>query len=129
MAVNRTYTAPVKAKLKAEAVGLRAQAYEWSEVSKALGIPLRTLQDWRQKDEAFALECADADRQRTGFLVTKVSQLIDDPKTPARDKLIGLFFLIKQADPSFRENHKVEHTVSPGLAGTLKAFAKLGRGA
>ena len=99
MGVARHYPESLKKKLKAEAVELRAQALEWTEVSAQLAVPFRTMQDWRQKDEAFAIACAEADRKRVGTLVTKLQQLLDDPKTTDRTKLLGLFFLIKQADP------------------------------
>jgi hypothetical protein len=52
-----------------------------------------------------------------------------DPATPAPQRAWLLMFIIKQTDPSFRDNHKVEHVVSGSLSESLKALARMGRSA
>lgn len=124
---SRTYSAQEKDELKAEILEMRSQALSWNTIAQRLNIGYRTMTEWRQKDETFALACAAADGQRRDFLVDKCLEMALSDETPAAQKAWMLMFLTKQADPSFRENHKVEHTVTPGLAATLRQFAKLGR--
>ena len=108
-------------------VDLRAEGWSWKKVCAEAGLAQRTLRDWKQKDEKFAVMCAAADGDRTATLVDDCLTMARDPATPAPQRAWMLMFLTKQADPSFRDNHKVEHVVSGGLAGALKQLAKMGR--
>lgn len=124
--VYRRYSAKEKADLMDQALDLRGEAHAWSAIAKQLGVPFRTMQDWRMKDDRFRVACAAADGQGTQFLVESCRELAFDEKTPPHQRAIMLMFLVKQRDPSFRENHKVEHVVGGGLQAALDRLAQLG---
>jgi len=124
---HANFTAAEKAELKARILELRTECWSWSKVCKDAGVSQRTFNDWKQHDEKFAVACAAADGVRKDGLVDDCLSMARDPSTPAPQRAWMLMFLTKQADPSFRDNHKVEHVVSGGLAGALKQLAKMGR--
>jgi hypothetical protein len=121
------FTAAEKQELKQRMIEVRAEGWSWKRVCSEVGISVRTYSDWRQKDEKFALMCAAAEGSRRDTLVDDCLTMARDESTPAAQRAWMLMFLTKQADPSFRDNHKVEHVVSGGLAGALKQLAKMGR--
>jgi hypothetical protein len=121
----RQNTAAERAVKKERIVELRGEAKTWREICVDVEISRRTIQSWRQQDEQFALALAAADADYRDFYVDECRAYALDPKNPYRHLM--LMFLTKQADPSFRDNHKIEHVVSGGLAGALKQLAKMGR--
>jgi hypothetical protein len=121
------YSLAERAEKKHLIVELLGEAKTWKEIVAASGVPLRTIQDWRQRDEEFALDAAAAEREGCDFLVAQLRKAVLGEITLSQQQLLAAFFLVKQRDPSFRDNHKVEHVVSGGLAGALKQLAKLGR--
>lgn len=123
----RRFPAAEKRDLQQKLLEARAEGWSWKKVCAEVGVAERTYRDWRQKDEKFALMCAAAEGSRRDRLVDDCLTMARDPDTPAPQRAWMLMFLTKQADPSFRDNHKVEHVVSGGLQSALKAFAKLGR--
>jgi hypothetical protein len=88
-----------------------------------VGIGRRTIPNWQQRDERFALAYQDARQAKLDKLLEVAFNRALDPKDPRGDIL--LMFQIKQLDPSFRENAKVEHSLAPGLARSLTQLAKL----
>lgn len=121
------YSAAERAAAKQQIVELLSEAKTWKEIVATTGVPLRTVQDWRQRDEVFAVEADVAEREGCDFLVAQLRKAVLGEVTLSQQQLLAAFFLVKQRDPSFRDNHKVEHVVSGGLAGALKQLAKLGR--
>jgi hypothetical protein len=121
------YTAAEIKEKKERILELRGEAWSWKSVCQQADVSLRVFQKWRQQDESFAVACAAADGARRDGLVDDCLRMARDESTPAAQRAWMLMFLTKQADPSFRDNHKVEHVVSGGLAGVLKQLAKTGR--
>lgn len=111
---------------KRHILALVAEGRTDSDACKIAEVSLRTLVNWKQRDEKFALEFERAARVSTDKLVGEVRDSLHDPDVPHREKTLRYFFLIKQRDPSFRDNHKVEHSVSSGLQAALKQLAKMG---
>ncbi len=71
---------------------------------------------------------ARADEIAVGRIISWLrSSTLDPEMTNEHEKSLRAFFIVKQKDPSYRDNHKVEHVVGEGLAGALKALAKAGR--
>lgn len=124
---SQRFTAAEREAKKLELVEARAEGWSWKKVCAEAGVSQRTYQDWRQKDEKFALLCSAADGNRRDQLVDDCLTMARDSETPAPQRAWMLMFLTKQADPSFRDNHKVEHVVSGGLQSALKQLAKIGR--
>jgi hypothetical protein len=112
---------------KAHVLELIAEGRTIKDSCRVAEVAPRTFDAWRQRDEKFATGYARAMEERRDGLVDKLMRIVNDDEWNEHDRLLALFFLTKQADPSFRDNHKVEHVVSGGLQGALKAFAKLGR--
>jgi hypothetical protein len=121
------YSAAERAEAKQRIVELLGEAKTWKEIVAASGVPQRTIQDWRQRDEEFAVDAANAEREGCDFLVAQLRKALLGEVTLTQQQLLAGFFLVKQRDPSFRDNHKVEHVVSGGLAGALKQLARMGR--
>lgn len=94
------------------------------EAAETAGTARRTVTDWRQKDERFAVKFAAAMDARRDVLVKSLFDIAMDENAPYRDRVIALIFLTKQADPSFRDNTKLEVAPSPGLAKGLAELAK-----
>jgi hypothetical protein len=116
-----------RAEKKQRIVELLGQAKTYQEVEALSGVPMRTFQSWRERDEKFALEMAAAEKAGTDFLVARLRMAVEGEVILTQQQLLAAFFLIKKRDPSYRDNHKVEHVVSGGLAGALKQLAKMGR--
>jgi hypothetical protein len=96
------------------------------EAADYVGVSRRVLYNWRHgPDEKFKVAFADAYDRSTDKLKAMAWQIAEDPETPSRDRILMLFFLLKQRDPSFRDNSKLEHALSPGLGKTLTELAKL----
>jgi len=110
---------------KLRAVELRMEGFTFTEIARQLGVSVRTIRDWRQKDEKFAVAFDSANESYRDFYVKHCREYALDPKNPYRHLM--LMFLTKQADPSFRDNAKVEHVVSGDLTAALKKLAKIGR--
>lgn len=125
--VSQRFTAAQKAEKKRLIIELLGNAKTTKEIVAASGVADRTIRDWRQHDEEFALDCRDAELAGCDFLVAQLRRAVEGEVTLSQQQLLAAFFLIKQRDPSFRDNHKVEHVVSGGLAGALKQLAKMGR--
>lgn len=124
------WTAAEKTALKQRLVEVRSEnAWSWKKVCAEVGVSQRTYRSWREKDEKFAVMCSLADGNRLQTLVDESLEMARDPSTPAAQRAWLYMFHIKQADPSFRDNHKVEHVVSGGLQSALKQLAKMGRSA
>ena len=116
--------AAARAAAKAEVVELRGQAYTIRECASMVGVSRRTVQEWRQKDEKFAVALAEAEKDVRDFWVEKARVYALDDKKPLQGQMI--MFMLKKEDPSYRDNHKVEHIVSGGLQSALKRLAKMG---
>lgn len=124
---TQRFTAAEKRALKERMVELRAEGRTIAAIAAELGINRRTINDWRQKDEALAVAWAAAEGDYRDFWVEKAREYALDGSKPLQAQMI--MFMVKQADPSFRDNHKVEHVVSGGLQSALKQLAKMGRSA
>jgi len=114
-----------KAEKKKQVLVLIAEGATLGEAAEHVGVGRRTLYDWRQQDEKFALAFNDAYERSTDKLKKMLWQMVEDAETPSRDRLLGMFFLLKQRDPSFRDNSKIEHALPAGLAQSLTKLAKL----
>lgn len=125
--VSQRLTAQERAARKRLVCELAAEAKTHKEMAAAAGISIRTIQDWRQKDEKFAVELAAAEKEGTDVLVAQLRQCALGEIQMTQQQMLSAFFLVKKRDPSYRENYKFEHTVSEGLAGALKQLAKAGR--
>ena len=106
---------------------LVAAAKTQKEQAAAAGVSVRTIQDWRVKDEKFAVELSDAEKEGTDVLVAQLRQCALGEIQMTQQQMLSAFFLVKKRDPSYRENYKFEHTLNEGLAGALKQLAKAGR--
>ena len=124
---GRLWPAAEKAAKKQRIVELLGEAKTYKEVAAATGVPIRTFQDWRQRDEKFAVEMAAAEREGTDVLVAQLRRCALGEFTMTQQQMLSNFFLVKKRDPSYRENYKFEHTLNEGLAGALKQLAKAGR--
>ena len=111
--------------MKRRVVELRGEGRTIRQIAAELGTARTTIQGWRQKDESFAVALADAEGDYRDFWADKAREYALDDSKPLQAQMI--MFMLKQADPSFRDNHKVEHVVSGGLQSALKQLAKLGR--
>lgn len=112
-----------RAAKKKRIVELLSEGATRSYVCREVEISSRTLSTWLHKDEKFALAVHDADKAKLDKLLEVAFNRALDPKDPRGDIL--LMFQIKQLDPSFRENAKVEHSIAPGLAKSLTQLAKM----
>lgn len=122
-AAPKQVTPANKAAKKAQMLELRAEGHTVSDIARTVGISPRTIRDWKQRDERFAVAWAAAEENYRDFWVARCREYALDPNNSHRHLL--LMFLTKQADPSFRDNSKIEHAVSPGLAQSLTKLAKL----
>lgn len=92
------------AREKARALAALAEGATIAEAAKAAGIHRQTLLRWRQSDEAFAVQVADAIEAGTDVLE-------DEARRRALDKSdILLMFLLKKRRPEFRDSYRVEHS-------------------
>lgn len=124
---RRANTAAERAAKKQRIVELRSEAKTWREIALEVDVSRRTIQDWRQKDEKFALEVSAAEKDGCDVLVAQLRRAALGEVTLTQQQLLAGFFLVKQMDPSFRENYKFEHVASEGLTAALKKLAKAGR--
>lgn len=106
-----------------------AEGRTYSDACRVAEVSKRTFDNWRQRDEKFALDVVAADGAARDNLVDHFQSIIFDTTGywPPRDRLLAAMFVLKQKDPTFRENHKVEHVASGDLQKALKAFTKLGQ--
>jgi len=103
-----------------------AEGATLAEAADHVGISRRVLYDWRHgSDEKFKVAFHDAYEASTDKLKKMCWELAADKEQPAQTRALMLFFLMKQRDPTFRDNNKVEHSVAPGLGKTLTELAKL----
>lgn len=120
---SRQVTPANKAAKKEEVLELRGKGFTVSEIATKAKVSTRTIRKWRQEDEDFAVAYSVADEQYRDFWVKNCRDYALNPDNPHRHLM--LMFLTKQADPTFRDNHKTELSVSPELANSLTALAKL----
>jgi len=121
----RLVTPQNKAQKRALILEKIGEGRTFTEACAAAGVSRTTERQWRQRDERWAVAVAEAQETRRDVLVKTITDIALDETTPHRDRILALFFLIKQVDPSFRDNHKTELSVSPELASSLTKLAKL----
>ena len=119
----RQVTPANRAQRKKAVLELLAEGATITYAARKAGVSVSSIRNWRQSDERFAVAFRDAEQSKLDKLLEVAFNRAMDPKDPRGDLL--LMFQIKQLDPSFRENAKVEHSIAPGLAKSLTQLAKL----
>lgn len=112
-----------RAAKKKRVLELIAQGATQAYAAQEVGVARRTILAWRQQDEKFAVAFNDAQQSKLDKLLEVAFNRAMDPKDPRGDIL--LMFQVKQLDPSFRDNAKIELGASPELATSLTKLAKL----